>query len=165
MKTLITRYKKAALILFAAVGMLPAALQAQNKDEKEAQVKDMVTSQNYVFKAQTAIPTTGRTRQLTTDFDMSISKDSIISYLPYFGRAYMAPVNPSEGPLNFTSTKFDNKVTERKKGGWDVVITPKDHQDTRQMALSIFENGSAALTVISNNRTSIAFNGYITDKS
>lgn len=165
MKPLITRYKKAALILFAIAGMLPAALQAQNKEDKEAKVKDMVTAQNYVFKAQTAIPSSGQTRQLTTDFDMRISKDSIISYLPYFGRAYTAPVNPSEGPLNFTSTKFDYKVTERKKGGWEVIITPKDHQDTQQMALSIFENGSAALTVTSNNRQSIAFNGYITDKS
>jgi len=144
--------------------MLSVALQAQDKQDKKAVVSNMVESQRYVFKAQTALPTSGRTRQLNSDFDLQITKDTIASYLPYFGRAYTAPVNPTEGPLTFTSTKFDYKVTNRKKGGWDIVITPQDQQDPRQMMLSIFENGSASLNVTSNNRQPISFNGYITAK-
>jgi hypothetical protein len=166
MKKIKSLYKIAVLLLLTTGAMLPATLraQAQNKQDKNARISNMVESQRYVFKAQTALPTSGRTRQLTSDFDLQISKDTIASYLPYFGRAYTSPVNPTEGPLNFTSTKFDYKVTNRKKGGWDIVITPQDQQDPRQMALSIFENGSASLTVTSNNRQPIAFNGYITAK-
>lgn len=155
---------KALVLFFITAGIIPAVSQAQNKKDKQAQIKEMVEAQNYVFKAQTALPSSGRSRQLNTDFDLRISKDTIVSYLPYFGRAYTAPLNPSEGPLNFTTTSFDYKVTNRKKGGWDIVITPKDLQDPRQMALSVFDNGSASLTVTSNNRQPIAFNGYITAK-
>ena len=138
----------------------PAALQAQ--DEKEAAVKNMIESKEYVFKAQTALPTTGRTRQLNSEFDLKVSDDTLVSYLPYFGRAFSAPMNSSQGPLNFTSTDFDYKVSNRKKGGWDILIKPKDVNDPRQMALSVYDNGNASLTVTSNNRQPIAFNGYIT---
>ncbi|WP_375303724.1 DUF4251 domain-containing protein [Niastella sp. OAS944] len=124
----------------------------------------MVEAQNYVFKAQSALPTGGATRQLTGDFDLRISKDTILSDLPYFGRAFTAPLNPSEGPLRFTSTDFQYAVSNRKKGGWNVTITPKDVQDPRQLTMSIFDNGTASVVVTSYNRQPISFNGYVTDK-
>ena len=131
--------------------------------EKETAVKNMVESKNFVFKAQTMNPMTGRTRQLTSEYDLKILKDSIIAYLPYFGRAYSPPVNPNEGGIQFTSTDFEYKMTVRKKGGWDIQIKPKDARDVRQLDLSVFKNGSATLGVNSNNRQSISFNGHVED--
>jgi hypothetical protein len=117
-----------------------------------------------VFVAQTALPTSGRSRQLTSYFDLQVSKDTINSDLPYFGRAYTAPVYPTQSPLNFTSTNFQYTVTNNKKGGWDIVIVPKDLQDPKQISLSIFDNGTASATVTSTNRQPIAFNGYVKAK-
>lgn len=156
-----SRYFWLAIIAFA---LLPASIQAQNKKDKKAQIKTIVEAQNYVFKAQTALPQSGSTRQLTSDFDLQVSKDTIVSDLPYFGRAFTAPLNPSEGPLQFTSTDFQYSVSNRKKGGWDVVITPKDVNDPRQLNLSIFDNGTASVIVTSYNRQPISFNGYVTAK-
>jgi hypothetical protein len=150
--------------LMIAMVALPAALQAQEEKDKQEVIKSLIESKQYVFKAQTALPSRGRTRPLNTEFDLRVSGDSLISYLPYFGRAYSAPINPSQGPLNFTSTDFDYKVSDRKKGGWDIDIRPKDVQDPRQMSLRVFDNGSASLTVTSNNRQPISFNGFITEK-
>lgn len=147
-----------------AMVVLPAALQGQEEKDKQEVIKSLIESKQYVFKAQTALPSRGRTRPLNTEFDLRVSGDSLISYLPYFGRAYSAPINPSQGPLNFTSTDFDYKVSDRKKGGWDIDIRPKDVQDPRQMSLRVFDNGSASLTVTSNNRQPISFNGFITEK-
>lgn len=147
-----------------AMVALPAALQGQEEKDKQEVIKSLIESKQYVFKAQTALPSRGRTRPLNTEFDLRVSGDSLISYLPYFGRAYSAPINPSQGPLNFTSTDFDYKVSDRKKGGWDIDIRPKDVQDPRQMSLRVFDNGSASLTVTSNNRQPISFNGFITEK-
>jgi hypothetical protein len=155
---------KLILPMIIVMAVLPAAVQAQDKKDNQEDIKSLVESKNYVFKAQTALPARGRTRPLNTDFDLRVSGDTLISYLPYFGRAYSAPINPSQGPLNFTSTEFDYKVTDRRKGGWDIVIMPKDVQDPRQMSLSVFDNGTASLTVTSNNRQPISFNGYITAK-
>lgn len=150
--------------MMIAMVVLPAALQGQEEKDKQEVIKSLIESKQYVFKAQTALPSRGRTRPLNTEFDLRVSGDSLISYLPYFGRAYSAPINPSQGPLNFTSTDFDYKVSDRKKGGWDIDIRPKDVQDPRQMSLRVFDNGSASLTVTSNNRQPISFNGFITEK-
>lgn len=160
----IIRYSRLLWLAIIAFALLPVTVAAQNKKDKKEQIKSIVEAQNYVFKAQTALPTSGATRQLTGDFDLRVSKDTIVSDLPYFGRAYTAPLNPSEGPLRFTSTDFQYSVANRKKGGWEVTITPKDVHDPRQLSMSIFDNGSASVIVTSYNRQPISFNGYVTAK-
>ena len=123
--------------------------------------KTMVDSQHFVFVAQSVIPLRGRFRNLTSLYDVSISKDTMVSYLPYFGRAYSAPINPSDAGLDFTSTNFLYSVTPHKKSGWDVVIKPKDKMEIQQYLFTIYDNGSASLNVISTSRDPISFNGYI----
>ena len=154
------------LLLFTTVVLAPAPTWAQQKkQDKEAMIKNAVEAKDYVFTPQTAMPAGGNTRQLTYDFDLRVSKDTVVSNLPYFGRAYSAPINPSQGPLNFTTTKFDYTVNDRKKGGWDIMIKTHDlQQDQVQFTMSIFENGNASVTVNSTNRQPIVYNGYIRPK-
>jgi hypothetical protein len=73
-------------------------------------------------------------------------------------------IGSSEGGIHFTSTNFEYKVTERKKGGWDIVIKPKDVQAVQEFNFSIFDSGSASLQVNSTNRQPISFNGYVSEK-
>lgn len=164
MKNKAITYSSTFLLVAIAIALLPQTGFAQNKKDKKAAIKNIVETRNYVFKAQTALPASGSTRQLTSDFDLRVSKDTIISDLPYFGRAYTAPMNPAEGSLRFTSTDFQYAATNKKKGGWNVIITPKDLQDPRQLTLSIFDNGTASVVVTSYNRQPISFNGYVTAK-
>jgi hypothetical protein len=93
-----------------------------------------------------------------------MSQDTLISYLPYFGRAQVAPVDPTKNSLDFTSTDFEYTKTVNKKGGWDILIKPKDQRDVQQLSFRIFDNGSASLGVASANRDPITFQGYITEK-
>jgi hypothetical protein len=158
------KYSRFLWLAVIACALFPVTVEAQHKKDKKEQIKSMVEAQNYVFKAQTALPASGATRQLTSDFDLHVSKDTIVSDLPYFGRAFTPPLNPSEGPLRFTSTDFQYSVANRKKGGWLVTITPKDVHDPRQLTLNIFENGTASVIVTSYNRQPISFNGYVTAK-
>src|SRR5205823_2822913 len=92
----------------------------EKKSSKEAMTRNRVESKDFVFEAQSVSPMGGGMRQLTSSYDLIVSKDTIISNLPYFGRAYTAPVNPSEGGINFTSTNFEYTVKGKRKGGWDV---------------------------------------------
>ena len=138
-----------------------AGFSQDKKNDKALQVKESVENQHYIFVAQTALPLQGRVRQLTTDYTLKVSKDTVIADLPYFGRAYSAPIGTSGGGIQFTSTKFEYTSTERKKGGWNISIKPKDSQDVRELSLSISENGYVSLQVISNNRQAISFNGYL----
>lgn len=142
---------------------LPVFTSAQSKsDEKKAAITNLINNQNYVFTAQSSIPAgPSPDRQLNGNYDLTVTKDSVISYLPYFGRAYTAPMDPTKGGIQFTSTKFDYKVTEKKKGGWTVVIKPKDTDQASQLILNISTGGYSSLQVIGNNRQPILFNGTV----
>lgn len=138
---------------------IPAGAAAQ--DNQENPVAASIRSQHYVFKATTAMPLRGRTVQLTSDYSLTIRKDSVIAFLPYFGRAYSAPIGRTTGGIDFTSTDFTYKADERKKGGWEIEIRPKDADDVQVIVLSLSKNGYGRLNVTSQNRQAISFNGYV----
>ena len=145
--------------LVFALLIISTTVFSQEKDGKV--LKELVETKHFVFTAQTVLPLGGAMRQLTSEYDVKLSSDSLITYLPYFGRAY-GPINPGDdGGIKFTSTKFDYKTKARKKGGWDIMITPKDNRDVRQLNFTISASGYASLQVSSNNRQSISYNGYI----
>lgn len=134
---------------------------AQSPD-KTAAVKALVESEKYMFGPTTVLPMRGRARQLTAEFEMTVTPTKIVSYLPYYGRAY-APVDPTKGGMDFTSKNFDYTLTPGKKGGWEVKIKPKDIQeDIQQLYLSITRDGYATLQVTSTNRDAISYNGSVT---
>ena len=160
-----TTFLSGMLILASLLSVsIPSHAQNTKKDkdaEKIATTKNLVDSQNYVFIPQSAMPMAGRVRQLTPDFDLKVTKNSIVSYLPYFGRAYTPPIDPTKGGIQFTSKDFEYTATPKSKGGWDVLIKPKDYRDVQQMNLSISSTGYATLQVTSTSRQPISFNGYI----
>jgi hypothetical protein len=130
---------------------------------KTAAIKNMVDSGNYVFQAQSVLPMQGRVRQLTTDnYTLKVNPEKITSDLPYFGRVYVAPTDPSQTGIQFTTKDFDYRITPGKKEGWNVVIKPKDYKDVQQLILFISSAGYTTLQVISTNREMITFNGIIT---
>ncbi len=132
----------------------------QLRAQESNAIKKMVEAQRYIFRAQTVSPMSGGSRQLTSEYDVSIIGDSMVVYLPYFGRAYTAPLDPAKGGINFTSTNFTYIVNKKKKG-WDVVIKPKDVTDVQQLVFFIAENGYVTLNVVSTNRQAISFYGKI----
>jgi hypothetical protein len=147
-----------SLLLIVGLGFGFLA-RAQSKDTKA-----LVESQHFVFRAQTAIPMGGRSRQLTGDYDLRVSKEKVVSYLPYYGRAYEAPIDPAKGPLEFTTKDFNYNSVPGKKDGWTVTIKPRDNRDIQQLVLSISSDGYASLQVVSSSRQSISFNGIIDNK-
>jgi hypothetical protein len=158
--------KMLPLFILAAGSLSMASAQTENSKTdkaaaKKALIKEWVESQNYVFQAQIAMPSGGRSRQLTTDYDLTVTQGSVISYLPYFGRAYSAPIDPSQGGIQFTSKDFVYTAAPGKKGGWDIVIKPKDASGVQQLSLNISDQGYANLQVISTNRQPISFSGIV----
>lgn len=153
------------MLLFICLGSCMEKANAQKQPSaKEALIKNLVDSQQYIFYAKSVTPMAGRQRFLTSDYTVYVSKDTVISDLPFFGRAYTAPINTSDAGIKFTTISFDYKVTSRKKGGWDIIIQPKDVSGYHQLNLTVYTNGTAYLNVNSTSRQSISFNGYIAKK-
>lgn len=139
------------------------AVQHANAQET-ADLQQKIRSKDYVFEARTANPMRGGSIQLTYGYDLRVSPDSIVAYLPYFGRAFTAPVNPSEGGIKFSSVNFEYVARSRKKNGWSITIKPKDVQDIQQLNLTISSDGSTVLQVSSTNRQPISFFGQVSGK-
>jgi hypothetical protein len=153
------------VILFPAILIITmGGLHAQDKKIRDSVVRNMVETQAFTFVAQTAQPTGGRMRELTSTYQLDVRAGTVTADLPYFGRAYTAPIDPSKGGIQFTSTQFEYVSKPKKKGGWNIVIKPKENTDARQLLLDISPSGFANLQVLSNNRQSISFAGYVTDK-
>jgi len=148
------------LFLFFLAGLTSFGLRAQ---DKKVAVKNMVDSGQFIFHAQTAMPSSGPTKQLTSEYDVRLSKNAFVSHLPYFGRAYSAPYGSGDGGFNFTSKDFTYSSKTRKKGGWEITIKPKDVTDVREFLLTVSENGYGTLQAMSNNRRPISFSGYVTE--
>src|SRR5580698_5041963 len=153
---------KACLFVVALAAATPAL--AQSAAERMAAIKELVNSHTYVFVPQTAMPSRGRTHQIMDDFELQITTNSVVSNLPYFGQAYVAPIDPTKGPLTFTSHKFEYTVTPGKKEGWEVLIRPHDleYTDVQRMTLDISAAGYTSLRVSFTNRDPISFTGTIT---
>ena len=161
MKTLVKIY--AIIIAVVCITSVSSAQQTAKQAKAAAKataVKDKIDAQNYTFIAQYALPMHGGQKYLTSDYDLRVNKDSVIAYLPYFGRVYMtAPLTPEENGIMFTSTKFGYKVDPKKKGGWLITITPANVKYVSKLILDVSPNGTASLLVTSNFRDVINFTG------
>ncbi|GAC1301826.1 MAG: DUF4251 domain-containing protein [Mucilaginibacter sp.] len=166
MKTLL---KISVILMAASACFATAGAQTPKQAVKAQAVKNMVNNMNFVFQANYVNPQRGGGRSLDYGYDLAILKDTVTAYLPYFGRAYVAPTDPTEGGIKFKTTHFDYKAKTNKKGGWDILIVPKDKnisdmRDVQSLRLSITSSGYASLSVTSTNRDPISFDGYIEKK-
>jgi hypothetical protein len=162
MKTL-----KILLILLLIVGTgLSVGAQTTRKEKKaakEAAIKKDVDNKTYTFIAEQATPLGGGTIELTSvTYDIRVTPDSVISYLPYFGRAYFdVGYNPTDQGLKFTSTKFDYTVSEAKRGGWEILIKPKDVKYLQSLRFYISPSGYGQLNATMINRDPINYQGRL----
>jgi hypothetical protein len=155
-----TSNKAVAKIFFIVLILVIANTAGAQPDQSS--VKSSVESKQFIFHAQTALPSSGRSRQLTPEYDVRIFPDSLVSNLPFYGRAYSAPYGSGDGGFHFTSTKFEYTATPGKKRGWDITIKTKDVTDFREFSLSLSDDGYGTLQALSNNRQPMSFTGYIT---
>ena len=151
-----SKYKNG--FLFFMLLLCITAVQAQDKNEN---LKAGLDAKRFTFDVRTVLPTSGSARQVSgSGYNIKLQGDTLHSNLPYFGRAYSAPMGSDAG-YTFTSTKFEYTVNDRKKGGWEVSIKPKDVSNVRELLLTVSENGSAVLQALSNNRQPISYNGDV----
>jgi hypothetical protein len=166
MKSTLLSLRLSVIVSFLMLIAFSASQAQQTKKEKQAAeaaaMKDLILSKSYLFEAQSTTPSGGRLKQLSYGYYVKVMGDTLVSYLPYFGQSH-APTLPSESDgINFTSTLYEYKVEDRKKGGWDIIFIPKDYSDVQKIYLTVFENGNASMQVTSQSRSNISYSGYVT---
>jgi len=134
---------------------------ASYAQEAQGGLQEAIAQKSYTFIAEFMMPLKATSRDLDPGYGFKISGDTLTSNLPYMGRAYMADIGSTAGPLDFTSYEFDYSIKPRKKGGWSVQIRMRDTKGEQRFSLSVRENGLAMLSVSSVDRESISYNGRV----
>lgn len=132
-------------------------------ENEQYDIKEKLEKASFEFSTNYVVPMGNfPPRYLTSNYSVKLSGDTLYSYLPYFGVAYVAPINSSDSPLIFTTKDFDYQLTKGKKAGnWNVKIDVKDKRKQLRYILNIYNNGKADLIVNDFSRQSIRFQGEI----
>jgi hypothetical protein len=153
--------------IFITVGYLVIAIFAfgQNKQSTKAKilsakVENSIQSKRYEISVNYVNPMTGKPRNLTPDYSIRISDDSTYVYLPYFGRAYSAPMN-GEGGIRIANLMNNYKVDNNKGKNYSIGFTAKGTDDTYRFSITVWTNGRASVLVTCNNRQAISYNGNL----
>ena len=158
------KMKKQILMLLLALLVGLPTLSAQSKKEKKEQkkeaVKELIVSENYKIDVNTAMPMRGRNISLSSPYSLEIRNDSVISYLPYYGRAYSIPYGGGDG-LNFKAILKEYNVEMDKKGNAVIKFVARNPEDRYEFRAQVYTNGEASINVNMQNRQSISFQGEL----
>ena len=127
----------------------------------DVDVQQMVNARDFAFRADQMMPSGGRTRILNETYLFTVSPEKVVADLPYMGRAISVTYGATDGGMRFQSTRFDYNVCPGRKNGWTVTIRPKDQSDVRECIMNVYSNGTADLSINSNNRQQIRYSGYL----
>ena len=145
-----------------------------------ANIAPLLESNTFTFVAENANPTnldvvnvmnslpggsSSRILNLDSGYTIEIRKDELQVTLPYFGRMYTASMDPSKNSYRFTSKDFSVKKSEGKKGRSIFTILANDQQNIRTINMEVFKNGKAYVSIDSNDRQPISYDGYIMENA
>ena len=98
---------------------------------------------------------------LTTNTNyVKFQPDLIDSYMPYYGKAYSGIGYGGDTGLKFKDKPEVFDVVKKKKA-YQIDVTVKTSNDLFRLSLSVGFEGSTSLSVISNNRSTISYQGEI----
>ncbi|WP_304197046.1 DUF4251 domain-containing protein [Flavobacterium alvei] len=135
-------------------------IKEEQKLEKQKQIALLIESKEFVFSATRMSPQGARIVNLTSDYTVEYHPDLIKSYLPFAGRGYSGIGYGGDDGM-----KFEGKPTvytvEKTKKAYVIKTDVKGKQDSFSMMLTVYFEGSATLSINSNHRSSISYDGDI----
>ena len=142
----------------ALAGCATTAERMEREARTAAQVSEALASRHYTINVLMMYPQRGRAVNLTTNYSVEVKGDSLISYLPYFGRAYNVPYGGGKG-LNFIAPITGYQTETDRKGITRVVLTTENEEDRYQYVLEVSSSGDSYVQVQSRQRDFIRYSG------
>ncbi len=162
MKKIVSVFSLCLIIVF--IGCKAKEL-TPDQQAKAQEYASKIEDRNFTFHARSAQPMASKSINLNYNYYLKVTKDTIIASLPYYGRAYSAPMNATDIGIDFTSTDFFYLSEKKNNGTYEIEIKPKDISNNQNqgisLRLSISPSGYGTLNTLSTNRQSISFYGTI----
>ncbi len=149
-----------AALLLAACGssQMSAEQKAARNAEQIRTVRKAVEARRFVVEANYMLPRRGPARHIDYGYSIELRGDTLISCLPYFGRAYNVPYGGGKG-LNFTAPVSDYNCRWTKDRSWRIEMNVDNGEDQLLYMVEVFETGQASISVMARERETISFNG------
>lgn len=159
------------LLLTALFCFIFGNVSAQEKDKKSQEiveadmgrVESLLHSKSFEFKANTVTPASGAPKNLVgSGYSVTFSPEQIISNLPFYGRAYSGMRMGKDKGMKFQGKpeNFNIEKDERFQ-----VSTVVNDSDVYEISMSVSNSGYATLTITSNARGTISYQGEIVKTS
>ncbi len=150
------------LLVVVLAGCATAEERAAREAEKAQMVAMALADRHYTVAVTRMHPLRGRSVSVDFGYELEVRGDTLVSYLPYFGRAYSVPYGGGKG-LNFISHIDGYQETKGKRGITYVEIVTTNEEDTYYYQLEVFANGNASIDVQMKQRDRIRFDGEVTE--
>lgn len=156
------KYLITTVMALTAWAMLSGCATAEERAARAAEqakaVKAALQERNYQIAVNRMYPLRGASKNVSYGYSVVVRNDSLISYLPYFGRVYSVPYGGGNG-LNFSAPILNYQESQPKSNLRHIEIDVKNDEDTYLYTLDIFDNGSTTIDVRSRQRERISFSG------
>ena len=136
-------------------------LKEEEKLQKQMQIETLVNSKNFVFKANYALPMGARQVDMRSNPNyVKFNPDEFDGYMPFFGTATSGIGFGADPTIKFKD-KPEGYSIEKKKKNFQVEGRVKGENDSYRLTLTVQFEGGASLSIISNNRGTISYQGEI----
>lgn len=160
MKKVLMAMVSACLALVMLSGCATSEERAARAAEQAAKVKTALTERDYKISIDRMYPMKGSSKNVSYGYSVEVRNDSLISYLPYFGRAYSVPYGGGKG-LNFSERIGSYEEALLKNGKHHIEIGVTNEEDTYLYTIDVFDNGNSTIVVQSRQREPISYAGRI----
>lgn len=150
-----------SLLCFIFLGFACTSSGKMTGGASAGEIDAAIKNRHWIFTAQQANGDAGTTRQLNSNYDVTLKNDTMVSALPYFGRAYSGAGLETKSVLDFKSLDFKLSEEVNNKGATIITIRPNDYSDVQSYTFTFFNNGRADLIVALTSRTPINFSGNV----
>jgi len=150
--------------LMSAAILLNGCATSEEKAAQMAELSANVTialnNRDYKIAIDRMYPMRGSSRQVSFGYSVEVRNDTLISYLPYFGRAYNVPYGGGKG-LNFTAPIGSYQEFMKRNGQRHIEIGVTNEEDTYFYTIEVFDNGNSSVEVRARQRERISYSGNV----
>lgn len=158
------KYFVSMVIAFSASVMLSGCATSEERAAQKAEhAKKVVAALNkkaYTISVDRMYPMKGSPKNVSYGYSVEVRNDSLISYLPYFGRAYSVPYGGGKG-LNFSECIGSYRESQKVEGQRYIEIEVKNDEDSYLYTIEVFDNGRSSINVQSRQREPISYSGEV----
>lgn len=154
------------LVLFISI----PNMQAQKKQEREnkkneafEKTKSLVDNSHFIYVPNRAFPQGSQSIDLTTNYGyIKITNGNAEGDMPFFGRGFQSHYG-NDGGIKFNGTIENKKIEINEKKRVISYSFEVNDKDQFRISMEIGYNGNTSVSVTSNNRSHISYQGEINE--